>query len=49
MKNWKIIIEQDGKTETVTIMADSYADAYVKTGVKYPRGTIMSITQIREN
>jgi hypothetical protein len=48
MKNWKVIIEQEGKTQTVIIMAQSYADAYIKAGTEYPRAIIMSITEVKD-
>lgn len=47
MKHWKVIIDHENVRMTITIEAQSYPDAYVKTGLKYPGCTIVSISEIR--
>lgn len=47
MKNWKIIIDCEGKTIEITVEAKYYSDAYVSAEVKYPGCTVLSITEIR--
>lgn len=48
MKNWKVIIDHEGKRLEVTMEAANYPDAYVNIEIKYPGCQIISITEIRE-
>ncbi|MGQ0827657.1 MAG: hypothetical protein ACT4ON_04610 [Bacteroidota bacterium] len=46
MKDWKVKIEHKKKVMTISIKASSYADAYIKTGVKYPGCIVKSISDM---
>jgi hypothetical protein len=47
MKNWKVIIQYNGKRMELIMEAGNYPDAYVNTEIQYPGCNIISITEIR--
>jgi hypothetical protein len=47
MKNWKVIIEDKGKTMELKIAARYYSDAYLEANKKHPGCTVKSISEIR--
>jgi hypothetical protein len=48
MKNWKVKIEHNNKTSTVTIKAGTFSDAFIAVAAKYSGCEIKSITEVRK-
>jgi hypothetical protein len=49
MKNWKVKIEYENKTQDVTIKATTYSEAYIKAEIDYPGCVVKSVSEIRIN
>jgi hypothetical protein len=48
MRNWKIMIELNGKKMEIFTKATSYAEAFIYAEIHYPGCVVKSISEIRE-